>query len=233
MDELIKSLQLGESVTPVVTVWAVLFASVLSALLSMLVGVLYRRIHMEAAYSQALVLTFVMLAMVTALIMTLIGSNIARAFSLVGALSIIRFRAAIKSPLDVGFLFFAIAIGMGCGTGFHAVTAVATFVISGTMLALRRFNFGSYPSRAEFLLSARFPMETDHETALEPLLGKFFESYSLAYMETVDGLDEREIVYSVRPRADVTNQQVVDAVREQNGNRKVVYRTIRHAIEVP
>jgi hypothetical protein len=233
MDELIKSLRLGESATPVVTIWAVLFACIIAAVLSMLVGAVYRRIHAEAAYSQTLVHTFILLSMVTALIMTLIGSNIARAFSLVGALSIIRFRAAIKSPLDVGFLFLAIAVGMGCGTGFYAVTAVASIVMCVVMYALHRFNFGSYPSQREYLLSVCFPGEANYEEALDPLLGRLFDAYSLSYVETVRQGELIEAVYSVRPKSGVTDKEIVDSVREVNDDRKVVYRTVRHAIEVP
>ncbi|MCP4499718.1 MAG: DUF4956 domain-containing protein [Deltaproteobacteria bacterium] len=106
MDEMMKGLGLGESVTSVVTVWQVLIAVLLAAALSLLVVQGYRKVQSEASYSQNLAHSFVLIAMVTSLIMILIGSNMARAFSLVGAMSIIRFRTAIKSPLDVAFVFF-------------------------------------------------------------------------------------------------------------------------------
>ena len=130
MDELMKSLQLGESVSNVVTVWSVIFGCGLAAILGICIGWLYRKVQLEASYSQSLIHTYVLLTMITALIMLIIGSNIARAFSLVGALSIIRFRTAIKSPQDIGFLFWCISIGMACGTRFYAIAVIGTVMIS-------------------------------------------------------------------------------------------------------
>ena len=100
MDELMKSLQLGESVSNVVTVWSVIFGCGLAAILGICIGWLYRKVQLEASYSQSLIHTYVLLTMITALIMLIIGSNIARAFSLVGALSIIRFRTVVKDTKD-------------------------------------------------------------------------------------------------------------------------------------
>ncbi len=233
MDEWIKMLDLPEGLTSVVTVWEVLFGGSLAALLSILVGLVYRRVQAEGTYSQTLVHTFVLMSMITAFIMLIIGSNIARAFSLVGALSVIRFRTAIKSPLDVGFVFLSMAIGMACGTGFYAVAVVGAILISVVVVLLQAFNFGSYPARRESLLSVLFPVDVDYESALDPLLGRFFEAYSFAYAETVRQGTLIEVVYSVRPRESIATQEIVAAVREVNRNLKVSYRIVRHAIEVP
>jgi uncharacterized membrane protein YhiD involved in acid resistance len=242
MDELIKSLQLDkvirhvnlpESMTPVVSIWQLLVGIILAALLSMLISVVYRRIHSETAYSQSLVHTFVLISMVTALIMVIIGSNIARAFSLVGALSIIRFRTAIKSPLDVAFLFMAIAIGMACGTGFYGLAFVGTLAMLGLMSGLHRINFGAYPLRQEFLLSVYFHLHVAYESALEPLMDKFFIAYSIAYVETIRQGTMREVVYSVRPKDGVKDKEIIDAVTKINDNLKVSYRSIRQAVEIP
>ena len=78
------------------TVMDVLLAMVLSSLLSAFIGWIYKRTHRGTSYSQSFVITLVMNGMVVALVMMIVGSNIARAFSLVGALSIIRFRNAVK-----------------------------------------------------------------------------------------------------------------------------------------
>ncbi len=233
MDELIRMLDLPEGLTSVVSVWEILIGGSLAAVLSVFIGLVYRRVQAEGTYSQTLVHTFVLMSMITALIMLIIGSNIARAFSLVGALSVIRFRTAIKSPLDVGFVFLSMAVGMACGTGFYAVAIVGTLLISAVIVLLRTFNFGSYPARRESLLSVLFPLDADYESALDPLLGRFFEAYSFAYAETVRQGTLIEVVYSVRPREGVATQEIVDAVRQVNRNLKVSYRIVRHAIEIP
>jgi len=232
MDQLLKNLKLVESITSVVSIWQVIFGTLLCAALTMLVGMVYRHIHSEGSYSQSMVHTFILAGMVTSLIMIIIGSNIARAFSLVGALSIIRFRTAIKSPLDVTFVFLSIAVGMACGTGFYAVAMVGTVIMLSVMFLLYHYNFGSAPARKEFLLSVQFHLNVDYENVLNPLLGKFFEAYSISYVETIRQGTLREVVYTVRPKKDVSDQKIVNAVTQINDNLKVSYRVIRNAIEV-
>lgn len=233
MDELIRQLRLGEGGPSVVTLWSVLIGCGLSGLLSLGVALLYRRTNVESTYSQALARSFVVMSMVTALIMLVIGSNIARAFSLVGALSIVRFRTAIKSPMDIAFLFLSMAIGMACGTRFYMVALVGFGVIALTILGLHGLGFASYPERREHLLSVAFHMDVDYEQVLGPVLDRFFDAYSLAYVETVRQGTLREVVYSVRPREGAADKEIVDALVAVNDNLKVSYRSIRHAVEVP
>ncbi len=233
MDELIRQLRLGEGGPSVVTFWSVLVGCSLSALLSIGVAFLYRRTNVESTYSLSLARSFVVMSMVTALIMLIIGSNIARAFSLVGALSIIRFRTAIKSPMDVALLFLSMAIGMACGTRFYMAAAVGFLTIAGVVLLLHELGFASYPERREHLLSVCFHMNVDYEPPLTAVLDKLFLAYSLAYVETVRQGTLREVTYSVRPREETKDQQVIDELVKINDNLKVSYRSIRHAVEVP
>src|SRR4030065_2705428 len=99
--------------------------------LTALVGLVYRITHRGVSYSQSYVQTLVLMGVVVALIMMIVGSNIARAFSLVGALSIIRFRNAVKETRDVGFIFLAMALGMSAGTGFSTLCAGPTPLLCG------------------------------------------------------------------------------------------------------
>ncbi len=120
----------------------VLLAMTVSALLVTALAHLYRSTHRGTSYSQTYVVTLFIMAVATAVIMMIIGSNIARAFSLVGALSIIRFRTAVKDARDTGFLFAAIVIGMGCGTQFYMPAIAFTAFIFVLVLLLDTFEFG-------------------------------------------------------------------------------------------
>jgi hypothetical protein len=127
-------------------VFDLLAGLVLATLLVLGLVQTYRATHRGATYSVAFLQSLFILAVCTTLIMVVIGSNIARAFSLVGALSIVRFRTAIKDPRDVGFVFAALAIGMGCGTGFYAAAVVFTAFLSVLLLVLSRLNVGAVQS---------------------------------------------------------------------------------------
>ena len=74
--------------------------------------------------------------MIISVVMVIIGDSIARAFSLVGALSIIRFRTAIEDPRDIGFVFYALAMGMAVGAKKEVVAIIATFLIGIIILCI-------------------------------------------------------------------------------------------------
>lgn len=118
-----------QDTTEVFTIYDVILTIVLSFVLALLIGYVYQQTHRGVAYSQSYVQTVVLMAMVVGIIMLVIGSNIARAFTLVGALSIVRFRNAVKETRDVGYIFFAMAIGMACGTRFYLLAVIATVAI--------------------------------------------------------------------------------------------------------
>ena len=124
---LLDSLQ---DATNVFSVGDVIFVIVLSFLLALVIGWTYRNTYRGVSYTQSYVQTLILLTMIVAIVMLVVGSNIARAFSLVGALSIVRFRNAVKDTRDVGFIFFAMAIGMAVGTRFYLLAVIATVIIS-------------------------------------------------------------------------------------------------------
>src|SRR5205085_12058657 len=98
--------------------WEILASLVLSFALCLVLAYFYRQSHRGLSYSVSFVHAMILLGVTVSIIMLIIGSNIARAFTLVGALSIIRFRNPIKDSRDVAFLFISLAIGMSVGTGF-------------------------------------------------------------------------------------------------------------------
>ena len=126
MDELVKEVERFKDATSAFTLTDVAMVLGLSFLLSYIFGAVYRFTHRGTSYSQSFAQTLVLMGMVTALIMLVIGSNIARAFSLVGALSVIRFRNAVKETRDVGFMFLTMALGMACGTRFYMLAIFAS-----------------------------------------------------------------------------------------------------------
>src|SRR5690606_18277070 len=130
MDELLKELERSGNLTTNITFIDVAIALGLSFVLCLVIAWVYRYTHKGVSYSQQYVHTLVLMGTIVSLIMLIIGSNVARAFALVGALSIIRFRNAMKETRDVGFIFMAMAIGMAIGTRFFLLGTFATFVLS-------------------------------------------------------------------------------------------------------
>jgi uncharacterized membrane protein YhiD involved in acid resistance len=161
-----------------------------------------------------------LMAITVALIMEVIGSNIARAFSLVGALSIIRFRTAVKESRDVAFLFAAMAVGMACGTGFHDLAVVFTLFLSPVIYFLYRFKIGAQPT-SELLLKVHLPENLDHRAVFQETFYRLLREHALLSIETIQGGTALELVYSVHMKPETKETELIDAVRLLNQNRKV------------
>lgn len=118
------------------TIESIIFSIAAAILLSLFIYFVYKKTFSGVIYSQNFNVTIVMICVITAIVMMLIGNNMALSLGLVGSLSIIRFRTAIKEPRDIGFLFWAIAMGLAAGTSEFMIA-----IIGSIMIALLLFIF--------------------------------------------------------------------------------------------
>lgn len=220
MDEIVQDLERFKDLTSAFTLSDVAIVLALSLVLSSIVASTYRFTHRGTSYSQSFAQTLVLMGMVTALIMLIIGSNIARAFSLVGALSVIRFRNAVKETRDVGFMFLVMALGMACGTRFYMLAVFATAVLSAVLVLMAKLDL--FAKRVvERLLRVRFPAGSDVEGLLEPVLRAHLVDFRLIAVEAIPG-GLQEAVYSVVLHSKVTPDVFLGAIRRVNDNNRAV-----------
>ena len=106
--------------------------------------------------------TMILLGAVVSLIMAVIGNSLARAFGAIGALSLIRFRTAVKSTVDLAWLFMSIAIGMTCGSGYYTIATGAAGLFAIFIVILGRLMPENTPARTA-LFKVIYPL--NHETA--------------------------------------------------------------------
>ena len=225
MDQLInEALRDTSSVGGQPGLYELLIALALSFFLSLVLAYVYRQTHQGLSYSVSFVHTMVIMAVTVSVIMMIIGSNIARAFSLVGALSIIRFRTAIKDPRDVAFVFAVMAVGMACGTGFYLIAVVFTLFLSPAVFFLYRFQIGSMPT-SEVLLKVHLPENLDYHTAFNDVFYEFLMDQTLLSVESIHGGTLLELVYSIHFKRDAREGAFLDGLRNVNGNNKVVLLT--------
>ncbi len=100
-----------------------------ACIISVLLYVSYKISHSGPVYSRRFNVSLVMLVMITTLIMNVIGNNIALSLGMVGALSIVRFRTAIKDPRDTAYIFWAIAVGVCCGVSDYLIAGIGSVMI--------------------------------------------------------------------------------------------------------
>jgi hypothetical protein len=171
VDELIREMMQSGAAGGGFQLWEAMLALSLAFFLCLIIAYFYRVTHQGLSYSVAFVHTMVIMGVTVSIIMLIIGSNIARAFALVGALSIIRFRNAVKDSRDVAFIFITMAIGMATGTGFYLAAVVFTLFISAMVYFLFRFDVGAAKTR-EILLKLHLPEGEDHVTAFDAVFLK-------------------------------------------------------------
>ncbi len=150
----------------------------------MIIAIVYRITYNGPSYSPTFVNSLVLLAMITAVVILTIGNNLARAFGLVGAMSIIRFRTAVRDVQDIIFIFFSLTIGMAAGVGLTLVAVIATFIIAAVILLLVGTNFGK-PPKKQHLLHITYAGTPEQEIELKTTLKKHARKVKLINLKTV------------------------------------------------
>ena len=111
--------------------------SMLAAFLcGMIIYMVYRFFYKGVIYNNNFNILLVLTSMITCFMVMVISSNVVLSLGMVGALSIVRFRTAVKDPLDVGFLFWTVAVGITCGAGLYIISLAATLMISVVYILL-------------------------------------------------------------------------------------------------
>jgi len=209
-----------QGLTSEFTVLDVVLVLVLSFLLSALIGWIYKITHRGTSYTQSFVFTLVLNGMIVALVMLIVGSDIARAFSLVGALSIIRFRNALKETRDVGFIFFTMAIGMAIGTRFYLLGVIAAFAISLVILLMTRFNWYAREMSSQ-ILRIQIPDGVPFDTTFDTTFIKYTNSSELISVTSVHSGMLTELTYSIGMKKSNQIQAFIAEIKESNGGNMV------------
>jgi uncharacterized membrane protein YhiD involved in acid resistance len=193
---------------------------VLSFALSALIGWIYKITHRGTSYTQSFVFTLVLNGMIVALVMLVIGSDIARAFSLVGALSIIRFRNAVKETRDVGFIFFTMAIGMAVGTRFYLLAVAGTIFISLVILLMTRYNWYAR-EMSSHILHIQVQDGVPFQTLFDRTLARYTSSSELISADSIQSGTLTELTYSVGLKKSAEVQEFLTEIGSLNGNSRV------------
>ena len=193
---------------------------VFAFILGMFIAYIYHRTHIGISYSKSFVQTLVQLCMLTAVVMMVIGNNIARAFGLVGALSVIRFRTAVKDARDTAYVFFALVIGMAIGTGFYDIALIASMGLLGAIGFLHFTNFGG---RFRKYLTLRFRVAPGlyDKDKFAALIDKFSAKKSMQSTSTKQGGTEIEVIYKIRLKNVGQQTELVEELRKIAGIIKV------------
>ena len=162
----------------------------------LLISIIYRWTYSGPTYSVTYLNSLIVLSMITSIVIMVIGNNLARAFGLVGAMSIIRFRTAIKDTQDIVFIFFSLAVGMASGVGMHLIALFGVLLIGAVFIVLSKTQF-VYPLRKELLVQFSYKSGSEGETPYLIVFKKYCKSSSLINVKAIGGKGNIEISYYV------------------------------------
>ena len=179
--------------------------------ISLFIVYIYKKTYTGVVYSKAFALCIVMLSMVTALIIRTINSNLALSLGMVGALSIVRFRTAVKEPVDTAFMFWGISAGIMAGAGLYLPGVIGSLLLGALF-------FGSYllgfKSSTRYLLVLKFEEEA-YENVMKGIksLDKVKMKSNSAFKDTM------ELTYEVDIKVKDENmkRRIVEAFKKVPG----------------
>jgi len=169
---------------------------ILSFFYGLLVSFVYKKTHKGMSYSQSFMITNIFLSLIVCMVIMTIGNSIARAFALVGALSIIRFRTVIKDTKDIVYIFWSLAAGMVCATGSYFLAFTSSVIITIVAFILYKTNYGSI-HKSEFILQFRYHMTDGKEAEYIKKLANYCNTYHLLNSEPSSDKKSLKLTYDI------------------------------------
>lgn len=161
-------------------------------LMGLLIFVAYRLTYTGVSYSKRFNVSLIMMTLVSTIVMTVITNNIGLSLGMVGALSIVRFRTAVKDPRDTTFIFWCVAAGICCGISFYMVAAVGSVYVFAVLLVLGRVHTAE---KRLLLIRAKRNVEKN----IESVVYLYFRKIELQAKNTTD--TEVEYIYVISESA--------------------------------
>ena len=183
----------------------------LAFILGVVISTIYKKTHKGLSYSQSFMITNIFICVIVAMVIMIIGNNLARAFALVGALSIVRFRTVIKDTKDIAFIFWSLAAGMGAGTGSYFISIVGTIFLVLIAIFLFKTNFGSI-YKSEFILQFRYLKYEGEQAKYLNLIKQYARSHTLLNAEPSGDAKTIKLTFDILMKEDKDLNEFINEI---------------------
>jgi len=195
---------------------------ILSFIFGLIISLVYKKTHKGLSYSQSFMITNVFVSVIVCMVIMIIGNNLARAFALVGALSIIRFRTVVKDTKDTAYIFWSLASGMATGTGSYFLAIAGNFIISLIAFIFYKTNYGSI-IKSEFILQFRINSgDKKIAESYNKVLSKYTKSQTLLSSESSNDKKSIKISLDIIMKDDLNQNILVEEISKIEGLSEVV-----------
>jgi len=192
----------------------------LATVLGFLISAVYRYTHKGLSYSQSFTHTILFVNVIVAIVMMVIGGSLARAFALVGALSIIRFRTVIKDTKDTSFVFAALAVGMATGTSNYFLAVISALFVCALSIFVHKVNYGAL-YKSEFILRFRFSQDKASTEYLERIQ-EFGKRSNMLHIEPSGDSKTLKLTYDITLKEGVTADALANSLGKASGVSELV-----------
>ena len=220
MDNLINSITSTSDSGITLTLPMTIVAMAAALIFGLVISLTYMGTH-KNKYQQSFAITLTMLPIILTVIILFVGSNVARAFSLAGTLSIIRFRSAPGDPEDIGYIFFDIAAGLACGVGLYGYGAIFVVLLCAIIIVTEKCGLFRKKSIHK-ILKITIPEDLNYQGAFDDILRKYTKKYALLKIKTTDLGSLFELCYSVTTEQNQNEQEFLNELRCRNGNLNII-----------
>ena len=176
-------------------------------LLGMFISFVYKHTHKGLSYSQSFMLTLIYVTIIVSIVMMLIGNNVARAFALVGALSIIRFRTVVKDTKDTAYVFLSLAAGMAAGTSSYFIGIFGVTFVAIVAFLLDFFNYGTF-YKSEFILIFRSNNITKDKN-YSKCIDKFSKTANLIHIQRSGDEQSQKLTFDIVMKKDIDPEELI------------------------
>ena len=172
-------------------------------------------------YAGSFFITVAVLPAVVAVVITLVGSDIAKAVSLGGVFALVRFRSVPGDSRDILFVFFSMAVGLAVGVDLYAVALCLVLLVGAVFVIASRF-FKCH-GREVKVLKITVPEDLNFTDAFEDIFSRYLLNYDLVSVKTTNMGTLFALSYNVVPAAGLKQKEFLDELRVRNGNLNIIY----------
>ena len=220
MEQQIQDVMQASGIVGVYQAHDILINMGLAVILGMLISFVYKITHKGLSYSQSFMLTIVFITIIVSMVMMVIGNNVARAFALVGALSIIRFRTVVKDTKDTAFIFLALSAGMAAGTSSYFLATIGTTIVLVVAAILDTTNYGSL-YKSEFILKMRVT-NSSGEPVYSSVINEFTKIANILHVEGAGDGNSTLLTFDVIMKNELEPKDLVQSIQNIDGVSEVM-----------
>ena len=197
----------------------IIFNILFAFLIGFIIASVYKKNHRGLSYSSSFTFTMVLLTVAGSILMMIVGNSLARAFSLFGAFSIIRFRTAIKETKDIAFVFIALIMGMAVGTNNYTIAVISTTLLMTGVTYMTNKRFGAI-DHPDHLLNLQFPAKAKTDTFIK-LFSKNLTSHQLVNLQSFKQQSTIEMSYNIKLKPNLSAADFLNQLKRLKGADKI------------